>query len=56
MKFKSYYELIQLKTFDERFDYLKIGGTVGEETFGLERYLNQIFIGLPNGSMFVEMR
>jgi hypothetical protein len=43
MNFKSYYELIQLKTFDERFDYLKIGGTVGEQTFGLERYLNQIF-------------
>jgi hypothetical protein len=43
MRFKSYNELIQLKTFDERFAYLKIGGTVGEQTFGLERYLNQIF-------------
>ena len=39
---KSYKELIQLKTFDERYEYLRIGGTVGEATFGGERYLNQI--------------
>lgn len=40
---KTYSELITLPTFIERFEYLKIGGTVGEETFGFDRYLNQIF-------------
>ena len=43
MGFKSYSELIFLRTFEERFNYLRIGGIVGKETFGLERYLNQIF-------------
>lgn len=40
---KSYRELRRLRTFEERFDYLKIGGVVGRETFGFERYLNQTF-------------
>ena len=39
---KSYSELIQLPTFLERFRYLQIGGTVGADTFGHDRYLNQI--------------
>lgn len=39
---KSYLELIELPTFQERFDYLYIGGKVGKATFGAERYLNQI--------------
>lgn len=39
---KSYSELIKLKTFDERFRYLKLDGIVGETTFGGHRYLNQI--------------
>lgn len=39
---KRYSELIQLETFEERFQYLKIGGTVGQATFGYERYLNQL--------------
>lgn len=43
MRLKSYRELIQLRTFLERFDYLKLGGHVGEETFGFERYINQQF-------------
>ena len=34
---------MQLKTFEERYEYLKIGGKVGEETFGFDRYLNQVF-------------
>jgi hypothetical protein len=38
---KSYRELRRLPTFEERFEYLKIGGGVGKETFGFERYLNQ---------------
>lgn len=39
---KSYSELIQFPTFLERFRYLQIGGTVGADTFGHDRYLNQI--------------
>ncbi len=39
---KSYSELIKIPTFIERYRYLKIGGQVGEETFGYDRYLNQI--------------
>lgn len=40
---RTYTELIQIPTFMERFRYLKLGGKVGEETFGWERYLNQRF-------------
>lgn len=39
---KTYSELITIPTFLERYEYLKIGGEVGRETFGHERYLNQI--------------
>lgn len=38
---KTYKELCLLKSFEERYHYLKIGGTVGRATFGFERYLNQ---------------
>lgn len=41
MKTKSYSELSKLKTFKERFDYLKLSGAVAKETFGYDRYLNQ---------------
>lgn len=40
---KTYSELISIPTFEERYRYLRIGGSVGEETFGFDRYLNQIF-------------
>ena len=43
MIIKSYSELITLPTFEERYKYLKIGGEVGRETFGFDRYLNQKF-------------
>lgn len=39
---KTYSELITLPTFKERFDYLRIGGRVGESTFGGHRQLNQL--------------
>lgn len=42
MMIKSYSELITLPTFEERFRYLKLDGVVGRETFGYDRYLNQI--------------
>jgi hypothetical protein len=43
MKLKSYSELSRLRSFDERFEYLKLGGGIGVETFGFDRYLNQRF-------------
>lgn len=44
MKTKSYKELKKLKTFDDRFKYLKIdGATIGQSTFGYDRYINQAF-------------
>ena len=43
MSIKRYPELITLPTFKERFRYLKLDGKVGEDTFGFDRYLNQVF-------------
>ena len=40
---KTYSELITLPTFEERFAYLQLSGVVGEDTFGFDRYINQIF-------------
>lgn len=40
---RSYRELIQIPTFEDRFEYLKLSGQVGEATFGFDRYLNQRF-------------
>jgi len=42
-RFKSYSELLDHETFEDRFEYLKIGGVVGESTFGHNRHLNQSF-------------
>lgn len=39
---KTYSELITIPDYKSRFDYLKLNGTVGEDTFGYDRYLNQI--------------
>lgn len=38
---RTYSELITLPTFLERFNYLRLDGCVGAETFGYDRYLNQ---------------
>lgn len=40
---KRYSELITFKTFEERFEYLRLKGVVGNETFGFDRYFNQKF-------------
>lgn len=40
---KSYSELVKLQTYEERFEYLKLNGSVGVDTFGGSRYLNQVF-------------
>lgn len=44
---KSYEELITLKTFEERFNYLKLTGKVGVDTFGGHREINQILYRSP---------
>lgn len=43
MSIKTYSELILFPTFEERFEYLKLKGSVGKDTFGHDRYLNQVF-------------
>lgn len=43
MKIRTYSELIQFDNYIDRYNYLKLGGKVGEETFGFDRYLNQQF-------------
>lgn len=43
MIIRTYSELITFPTFEERYRYLRIGGRVGEDTFGFDRYLNQEF-------------
>lgn len=40
---RSYVDLALLQTFDERFNYLVLIGSVGESTFGFDRYINQAF-------------
>lgn len=42
-KIRRYSELIEIDNYLDRFEYLKLGGKVGTETFGFERYLNQKF-------------
>lgn len=44
---RCYSELIQLPTFKERYEYLRLGGLVGQDTFGFDRYLNQKFYRSP---------
>lgn len=40
---KTYSELITLPTFEERYRYLRLDGEIGKETFGFDRWLNQVF-------------
>lgn len=42
-KIRTYSEMIQLPTFEERFEYLKLGGKIGTDTFGFDRWQNQAF-------------
>ena len=43
MKIRTYRELSSLKTFEDRFEYLKLNGDVGKETYGFDRWFNQQF-------------
>jgi len=40
---KTYSELMQYSTFEDRYEYLRLGGGVGIATFGFDRYINQAF-------------
>ena len=42
-KIRSYRELRRLETFFDRFEYLSLKGTVGQDTFGFDRWINQRF-------------
>ncbi len=42
-KIRTYSELISLPTFEERYQYLRIVGSVGKSTFGYDRIFNQEF-------------
>lgn len=44
---RTYSELITLDTFEDRFLYLKLDGSIGQDTFGFDRYLNQLFYRSP---------
>lgn len=44
---RTYNELMNFKTFDERYEYLKLNGKVSDLTFGFDRYLNQVFYRSP---------
>jgi hypothetical protein len=39
---RCYHELKNIKSFEERYEYLKLNGIVGESTFGYDRYINQL--------------
>ena len=41
MNIKTYSQMCQYTTFEERLQYLKLDGVVGAETFGIDRYINQ---------------
>lgn len=40
---RSYSELSKLETFEDRFNYLRLNGQVGRDTFGFDRIFNQRF-------------
>lgn len=44
---RSYRELMRITDFNERYEYLALHGKVGDETFGKDRYLNQMLYNTP---------
>lgn len=44
---KTYSEVIKMNDFQDRFEYLKLKGVVGKETFAFDRWLNQKFYSGP---------
>lgn len=47
MKIRTYSELMKMKTFKDRYEYLKLSDRVGSETFGFDRIYNQTFYKSP---------
>lgn len=47
MNTKTYSELIAIPSFEDRFEYLQLKGSVGKDTFGYDRYLNQVLYRSP---------
>lgn len=47
MSIRTYSELMAFSTYEERFRYLKLDGEVGKDTFGFDRWLNQVFYKSP---------
>lgn len=43
MRIRSWSELNQIETFEDRYQYLRLQGDVGRSTFGFDRYVNQRF-------------
>ena len=50
---RTYSELIKIPTFEERFEYLRLNGSIGVTTFGFDRYANQVFY---NSNAWKEIR
>lgn len=46
-KIRTYSELVTMTSFEDRYKYLRLDGSVGRETFGFDRYLNQAFYNTP---------
>lgn len=46
-KIRTYSELIQFKTYEERYEYLRLSGKVGDSIWGSHRYLNQLLYNSP---------
>lgn len=44
---KTYQEMMMIPTFEGRYEYLKLNGRVGSDTFGFDRYLNQVLYQSP---------
>lgn len=49
---RTYSELIAIPTYIERYRYLRLGGKVGRQTFGVYRRLNQVFYRTPEWMRF----
>ena len=47
MRIRCYTDLSKLQTFEERFEYLRLNGVVGRDTFGFDRIFNQRFYTSP---------
>lgn len=52
MSIRTYSEVITIPTFENRYEYLRLDGRVGRETFGHDRYLNQILYTSPQWRHF----